>query len=151
MRKLPKRAKPTKTAFASPTTAFSGKSHPGRNEGWGPSAGIIVLPLFARQIAQVRSKLDDLARLSLDRLVEALHNRIRLGLSERFFEHVAQGLHRWLVLKVRPALVRNGEHIRPRRAAVHQFVESIVDRPLGLRSEEHTSELQSQSNLVCRL
>src|SRR5438270_8894565 len=24
-------------------------------------------------------------------------------------------------------------------------------RPLGLRSEEHTSELQSQSNLVCRL
>src|SRR2546430_9061615 len=25
------------------------------------------------------------------------------------------------------------------------------DRPYGLRSEEHTSELQSQSNLVCRL
>src|SRR2546430_13284466 len=24
-------------------------------------------------------------------------------------------------------------------------------RPLGARSEEHTSELQSQSNLVCRL
>src|SRR2546430_3791458 len=24
-------------------------------------------------------------------------------------------------------------------------------QPLGLRSEEHTSELQSQSNLVCRL
>src|SRR5688572_32080930 len=24
-------------------------------------------------------------------------------------------------------------------------------RPLGVRSEEHTSELQSQSNLVCRL
>ncbi len=43
-----------------------------------------------------------------------------------------KGLHLWLVLKVRPALVRNGEHIRPRRAAVHQFVESIVDRPLGL-------------------
>src|SRR2546430_4770787 len=25
------------------------------------------------------------------------------------------------------------------------------DHPAGLRSEEHTSELQSQSNLVCRL
>src|SRR2546430_9305112 len=24
-------------------------------------------------------------------------------------------------------------------------------RPVGLRSEEHTSELQSQSNIVCRL
>src|SRR5256886_12346693 len=32
---------------------------------------------------------------------------------------------------------------------------SVIDRqvlsPLDLRSEEHTSELQSQSNLVCRL
>src|SRR5688572_32262252 len=26
-----------------------------------------------------------------------------------------------------------------------------VDRPRDVRSEEHTSELQSQSNLVCRL
>src|SRR2546430_5013436 len=26
-----------------------------------------------------------------------------------------------------------------------------VSRPAGIRSEEHTSELQSQSNLVCRL
>src|SRR5256886_8930818 len=27
----------------------------------------------------------------------------------------------------------------------------IVEGDLGIRSEEHTSELQSQSNLVCRL
>src|SRR2546430_12655934 len=26
-----------------------------------------------------------------------------------------------------------------------------IDRPMRARSEEHTSELQSQSNLVCRL
>src|SRR2546427_9197933 len=28
---------------------------------------------------------------------------------------------------------------------------NIFKRPIALRSEEHTSELQSQSNLVCRL
>src|SRR5205085_10561905 len=46
-----------------------------------------------------------------------------------------------------------GEHsnlFRPpwggRRPSVFRLV-----RQLGLRSEEHTSELQSQSNLVCRL
>src|SRR2546430_13378840 len=27
----------------------------------------------------------------------------------------------------------------------------LLPRPMSLRSEEHTSELQSQSNLVCRL
>src|SRR2546427_5729654 len=34
-----------------------------------------------------------------------------------------------------------------------QFALCTIDAPLGLkdRSEEHTSELQSQSNLVCRL
>src|SRR5688572_32462034 len=31
------------------------------------------------------------------------------------------------------------------------LVEFIPNSTLGLRSEEHTSELQSQSNLVCRL
>src|SRR2546430_12177333 len=30
-------------------------------------------------------------------------------------------------------------------------LESLLQRPLRTRSEEHTSELQSQSNLVCRL
>src|SRR2546430_12664567 len=34
-----------------------------------------------------------------------------------------------------------------------RYVEAIaaLDRALAIRSEEHTSELQSQSNLVCRL
>src|SRR2546427_7112082 len=32
-----------------------------------------------------------------------------------------------------------------------EFGPSIVDISIRLRSEEHTSELQSQSNLVCRL
>src|SRR2546430_5381979 len=34
--------------------------------------------------------------------------------------------------------------------AAHRFAR-IGDRPCPERSEEHTSELQSQSNLVCRL
>src|SRR2546430_2866728 len=32
-----------------------------------------------------------------------------------------------------------------------RLVRGARRRPAGLRSEEHTSELQSQSNLVCRL
>src|SRR2546430_11274082 len=33
----------------------------------------------------------------------------------------------------------------------HRVGESVVGRKHGVRSEEHTSELQSQANLVCRL
>src|SRR5205085_3710286 len=33
----------------------------------------------------------------------------------------------------------------------HELFAELRDRRLTLRSEEHTSELQSQSNLVCRL
>src|SRR5256886_7581769 len=33
----------------------------------------------------------------------------------------------------------------------YQIEEAALPRYAGLRSEEHTSELQSQSNLVCRL
>src|SRR2546430_11545662 len=36
------------------------------------------------------------------------------------------------------------------KSAISPEIEPIV-RHLSLRSEEHTSELQSQSNLVCRL
>src|SRR5688572_32730687 len=33
----------------------------------------------------------------------------------------------------------------------HRAGVRLAGEPVGLRSEEHTSELQSQSNLVCRL
>src|SRR5690606_41658208 len=42
-----------------------------------------------------------------------------------------------------PALIAAVEHVRPRGDPVR-----VVDRD---RSEEHTSELQSRENLVCRL
>src|SRR3989475_5723789 len=42
---------------------------------------------------------------------------------------------------------------RPGQAGAHLQLDAPDDQPLGRdeRSEEHTSELQSQSNLVCRL
>src|SRR2546427_6073695 len=42
---------------------------------------------------------------------------------------------------------KGGERAGPRVEAA----DAVVDLPCGQRSEEHTSELQSQSNLVCRL
>src|SRR2546430_4525472 len=63
-----------------------------------------------------------------------------------------------------PSAARSGKRIsRPARAkrkgvkdkqAVSQLIDFASVRfsePRSLRSEEHTSELQSQSNLVCRL
>src|SRR2546430_11435273 len=50
--------------------------------------------------------------------------------------------------------------VPPNRHTVHLFLQtlthpkldiSVVQVTVPLRSEEHTSELQSQSNLVCRL
>src|SRR2546430_7288769 len=46
-----------------------------------------------------------------------------------------------------PAAARRGQEARPPRA--RQAARPVLDS--GGRSEEHTSELQSQSNLVCRL
>src|SRR2546430_4782727 len=39
----------------------------------------------------------------------------------------------------------------PPVARLADWVEQLVAESTGKRSEEHTSELQSQSNLVCRL
>src|SRR5688572_31873002 len=50
------------------------------------------------------------------------------------------------------ARIERHARYRDRRHPEHdRRLELFVRGPLGLRSEEHTSELQSQSNLVCRL
>src|SRR2546427_3947662 len=41
--------------------------------------------------------------------------------------------------------------VRPYTAQEHSVLDLAADPPEVPRSEEHTSELQSQSNLVCRL
>src|SRR5690606_14272609 len=46
---------------------------------------------------------------------------------------------------------RPGEEARPAAAAAFDVVARLREFDLGLRSEEHTSELQSRENLVCRL
>src|SRR2546430_12770631 len=49
---------------------------------------------------------------------------------------------------------RGGEPAAPRQAVVPRHEQDgydVQDAQAELRSEEHTSELQSQSNLVCRL
>src|SRR5688572_32258983 len=55
--------------------------------------------------------------------------------------------------EIPPAIEKNG--IGGREAEHYRRHDSVVSRldsaQLGHRSEEHTSELQSQSNLVCRL
>src|SRR5688572_31742397 len=57
---------------------------------------------------------------------------------ERSARHAAGGVH----LRSRRPVHRHDPHLVHRRGPTSQL------RP---RSEEHTSELQSQSNLVCRL
>src|SRR2546427_9506367 len=65
--------------------------------------------------------------------------------------HDALPISREVVLVCCPAArLRHGDHV-----ALHQLEQVLIeglhaDLPAG-RSEEHTSELQSQSNLVCRL
>src|SRR2546430_7532476 len=48
-----------------------------------------------------------------------------------------------------PCVADRAAGLGPRPQA--RDVQDFADRALGGRSEEHTSELQSQSNLVCRL
>src|SRR2546430_9489775 len=66
-------------------------------------------------------------------------------------------LHDALPISVRKFIVRRARAARDQRLLLGEFREidparCAFDRvSLLMRSEEHTSELQSQSNLVCRL
>src|SRR2546430_3590075 len=46
---------------------------------------------------------------------------------------------------------RAGEDLEPAHRVRNQQAFDVAQQPQSPRSEEHTSELQSQSNLVCRL
>src|SRR2546430_13718208 len=62
----------------------------------------------------------------------------------------AQALRRAASLEGRHAA--RGAAGRPEgRMNLYAKLQQRKDNPLRIRSEEHTSELQSQSNLVCRL
>src|SRR2546430_13707922 len=53
-------------------------------------------------------------------------------------------------VRERAGQVRSAAAVR-RAEAVRLWARAVGVRAAGVRSEEHTSELQSQSNLVCRL
>src|SRR2546430_7133966 len=59
--------------------------------------------------------------------------------------HGGAAVHLRVERRHRPAAVARPERTRPERLAMER------PRVAVHRSEEHTSELQSQSNLVCRL
>src|SRR2546427_3533130 len=61
---------------------------------------------------------------------------------DRWWESAWEDLHRW------PGPERHGVALEVSNPVV---VFEPIGLASGLRSEEHTSELQSQSNLVCRL
>src|SRR5437016_8469213 len=50
-----------------------------------------------------------------------------------------------------PRNTPNGRPARNRSRRVTLLLLFLAGRPFGVRSEEHTSELQSLTNLVCRL
>src|SRR2546430_5243153 len=54
-------------------------------------------------------------------------------------------------LRIEVATVKNHVHNILEKLQVHRRGEAAARVRGGMRSEEHTSELQSQSNLVCRL
>src|SRR2546430_11544043 len=61
-------------------------------------------------------------------------------------------LHRWLAEEGIDNIVVDSSSIEVNRRARRAKTDRLDgDKLLAMRSEEHTSELQSQSNLVCRL
>src|SRR5438046_3167151 len=89
--------------------------------------------------------------------------RMALALQVNSVEDLAQEIQ--LILKAKPptdlregwSLLKQGIHLlhaRPKHSkqgACQEVVHRFAERPTSNRSEEHTSELQSLTNLVCRL
>src|SRR2546430_13559042 len=65
------------------------------------------------------------------------------------FEHLDEAVAGSADAAIRPLMVLEDIEAGSIRVWLSSFLKTIDDQ--GLRSEEHTSELQSQSNLVCRL
>src|SRR2546426_5151033 len=129
--------------------------------------------VWSRSLRRLIYPIDLLVFLCYRLYIEAVRKRILI--MDRYFydtlvdvaRPVGWGWLRWLhritptpdvpvLLEISPeaAYARKGEYslayLRARETA-YGAVFRWVDRPLVLRSEEHTSELQSPCNLVCRL
>src|SRR5256886_8769651 len=98
---------------------------------------LLLQVVFHAQIAAERGEFDMAALLG--RLVDKMISRHPHVFGEATVGTPSEALAQWEAIKQREA------HEAGRRRSVIDGV------PRALRSEEHTSELQSQSNLVCRL
>src|SRR2546430_10077660 len=77
---------------------------------------------------------------------------MRLTVSSIFFFFNDTATTEIYTLSLHDALPISGtDRDRRQRESVSRLTESRSGIAVGRRSEEHTSELQSQSNLVCRL
>src|SRR2546427_3723306 len=79
-------------------------------------------------------------------LFRSLRERIEHGVQARLLRRVLLQLPRRAGVDV---AVDDGDELPDR--GQRPVERELVHRRPGVRSEEHTSELQSQSNLVCRL
>src|SRR3989475_8083022 len=76
--------------------------------------------------------------------------RLGAGCFSRLEADVTSAADEWLERLLRPVLEQKADLVVPVYAR-HRYDGTITNLVLAPRSEEHTSELQSQSNLVCRL
>src|SRR2546430_8530420 len=83
-----------------------------------------------------------LGRLASERRLQQIRHHLRFSLKDQ-----CEGS---LTSQIRMRTIHPREHAFLRREKLRQDCQAPRNRN-QMRSEEHTSELQSQSNLVCRL
>src|SRR2546427_5910837 len=86
-------------------------------------------------------------------LIAAARRKMKRAVHERVAPHGLTTQQFWALVNIdeadRPSLREVAERMRMDAPTASRAVTQLLRRQL--RSEEHTSELQSQSNLVCRL
>src|SRR5690606_41454200 len=85
--------------------------------------------------------------------IVSLHDALPIFISHCHLDHVA-GLHTLTKFRFRHPLQicgQPGTEALLRSIVREPFMVPFEDLPFPVRSEEHTSELQSRENLVCRL
>jgi hypothetical protein len=88
--------------------------------------------LLGWHVAQIRTRLDEIAVRALDGGVETFDHGHGFLLAERFAQSVAQRLHVWIILERGPVRVIEGEHVCAAGPAVHKVIPRVMGRRLQL-------------------